>query len=96
MNKIKKALKKDALNKVEKAMQLPMGMISNATHFEMNSNREVIVEGCRGILEYDENIIRINTGKMVTCFEGRCLTIKLLNSDSLIVEGFITGIRFIT
>lgn len=96
MKKKRNIFRQETLNKLEKVMQLPMGMISNSTHFEMNSNREVIVEGCRGVLEYDENIIRVNTGKMVTCFEGRCLTIRCLNSDSLIVEGFITCIRFST
>ena len=68
----------------------------NCAHFEMNSNREVSIEGCKGILQYDENIIRINTGKMVTSFLGRNLSIKCLTPDSLIVQGFITSIEFIT
>ncbi len=77
-------------------MQLPAGAAPNCAHFEMNSNREVIVEGCKGILQYDENLVRINTGKMVTSFCGRNLSIKCLTTDSLIVEGFITSIEFIT
>lgn len=84
----------ERMHKVSNALQLPASALSGAAHFQMNGNREVIVDGCRGVLEYDEKIIRINTGKMITCFQGRCLTIKCLTADSLIVEGFITSIEF--
>lgn len=77
-------------------MQIPTGALPNCTHFEMTSNREVSIEGCKGILQYDENIIRINTGKMITSFLGRNLCIKCLTQDSLIIQGFITSIEFAT
>ncbi len=77
-------------------MQGSVSAMTSGVRFEMTSNREVTVEGCRGILQYDENIIRLNTGKMVTSFCGRGLAIKCLTPDSLIVEGFITSIEFIT
>lgn len=86
----------EKLQSVISKMQMPAGAMSNCVHFEMNSNREVAIEGCKGILQYDENIIRINTGKMVTSFSGRNLSIKCLTPDSLIVQGFITSIEFIT
>lgn len=86
----------DKLQTVASNMQLPTGAVPNCAHFEMNSNREITVEGCKGILQYDENIVRINTGKMVTSFCGRKLSIKCLTPDSLIIEGFITSIEFIT
>lgn len=78
------------------AMQIPMASIMDLTHFELNGNREVVVDGCKGILEYDENIIKLNTGKMVTKFLGRHLNIKCLTPDSLVIEGLITSIEFIT
>lgn len=84
------------LQSVVSKMQVPVSAMTNCAHFEMNSNREVAIEGCRGILQYDENMIRLNTGKMVTSFCGRNLAIRCLTPDSLIVEGFITSIEFIT
>lgn len=92
-NKHKSAEK---LQIIASKMQMPTGAMPNCTHFEMNSNREVSIEGCKSILQYDENIIRINTGKMVTSFLGRNLSIKCLTPDSLVVQGFITSIEFIT
>lgn len=81
-------------HKLLNAVQLPSGMLT--ARFEISGNREVIVDGCRGVLEYDETKIRINTGKMITCFIGRGLTIKCLSPDSLVIEGFITSIEFVT
>lgn len=66
------------------------------THLEINGNNEVIVEGCRSIVEYDENIIKISTKKMYISFFGRSLNIKCLTTDSLVIKGFITSIEFLT
>jgi sporulation protein YqfC len=64
------------------------------THMEINGNTEAVVDGCSGILEYDTDVVRIRTGKLIVRFEGRGLTIKCLTTDSLVVTGFITGIEF--
>lgn len=66
------------------------------THMEINGNTEAIVEGCRGILEYDTDVVRIKTDKAVVRFSGRGLAIKCLTVDALVVTGFITGIEFLT
>lgn len=86
--------KHKATNFIEKAIGLPADMISGCSHFEINGNKEAVIEGCRSILQYDENVVRINMGKMITSFEGRDLQIKCLKPDSLVIEGFITEIRF--
>ena len=56
---------------------------------------EVTIDGSKGVLEYDENLIRINMGKMVACFFGRNLNIKCFNLESLVIEGYITSIEFL-
>ncbi len=69
----------------------PMG----GAHMELNGNREAVVEGCGGILEYSEESVRVRTGKLAVRFVGRGLRIKCLAADSLVVEGFFTGIEFL-
>lgn len=66
------------------------------SHMELNGNREAVVEGCSGVLEYDAGVIRVKAGKLVVRFTGRGLVIKCLTADSLVVSGFITGIEFLT
>ena len=52
------------------------------------------MEGCRGVLEYDTDVVRVRAGRMTLRFTGRCLVIRCLTADSLVVEGFITGLNF--
>lgn len=81
---------------IKNTINIPECALPDFSHFEMNSNKEVIIEGSRGILQYDENIIRVNMGKMIAAFFGRNLSLKCLDSDSLVIVGFITSIEFIT
>lgn len=73
-----------------------LGVILNPVSIEIKGNREVVVEGCKSILHYDENIVKINTNKMIISFFGRSLRIKCLTSDSLVIRGFITSIEYLT
>ena len=63
---------------------------------EMLGNRRVTIEGSTGVLRYESENIKINTGKMVISFCGRNLTVKCISSMDVVIEGFITGIEFIT
>jgi sporulation protein YqfC len=64
-------------------------------HMEINGNREAVVEGCGGVLEYDDDVVRIRTHGQIVRFTGRGLTIRSLTADALVVAGFITGIEFL-
>lgn len=64
-------------------------------HMELNGNREAVVEGCSGVLEYDETVVRIRTPGQVVRFTGRGLSIRCLTADALVVAGYITGIEFL-
>jgi sporulation protein YqfC len=73
---------------------LRMAQLDMPTHMEINGNREAVVDGCSGILEYSSEAVRIRTGRMIVRFGGRGLAIKCLTADALVVTGFITGIEF--
>ncbi len=83
------------LERLARNFELPAAVLANVTHMELNGNTQVTVEGCGGILEYENEVIRVKTGKMVTKFTGRGLQIRCLTDDSLIVEGFLTSIEFL-
>jgi sporulation protein YqfC len=71
-------------------------IIGDVPHIEMRSNLEFNIEGAKGVLEYDESVVRINTGRMVISLKGRRLNLKCLSPSNLVVSGFITGIEFVT
>ena len=45
-----------ARKKKERKLQLP-DMLINEAKIEMIGNREIIVDGCKGVIEYGENLI---------------------------------------
>lgn len=63
---------------------------------EIKGNREVVLEGCGGVQEYSEETVRVKAGKMSIRFSGRNLKIQCLTADSLVLEGYLTGMEFIT
>lgn len=60
----------------------------------MIENKEVIVEGCKEILEYDDNVIRITTKKMEISFWGTNLALKCFNTDNIIITGKLERVEF--
>lgn len=83
-------------NKLVQLLDIPPSALAGIPQIELAGNREAVIDGCQGILEYDENIIKLTTGKMSIKFTGRALQLKVLTHDSAVVDGFITNIEFIT
>lgn len=99
VNKDNSCAKKGIKNKAKNLLGLtksPLLSMLDPVHLEINGNREAIIEGCKCILQYDENVVRVSVKKMSVSFYGRHLLIKCLNTDSLVVQGFITSIEFST
>ena len=83
-------------HKIEKAvsaLELPYGILGGA-HIELCSNREVNIDGCGGILEYDEGLVRVNASGQDICIYGRGLHISCLCTDQCTVKGYITRLAF--
>lgn len=65
-------------------------------YIEMKSNKEITIEGCKGILEYNDETIRINTmGGMVLVFKGRGLNILCMTASGIIIGGFVLSVEFV-
>lgn len=61
---------------------------------EMLGNREIIVDGCNGVVEYDENIIKLNTGTIVIGITGAELIISSFDNNVAVICGKIVEIGF--
>ena len=75
--------------------QIP-SIFAQMPYLELKGNRELLLEGCKGILEYTTETIRINTGTIVLVILGRNLNLKCLSQTGLIVDGFIMSIEFVS
>ncbi len=85
-----------AAEKAVKALDLPADLAAGMTHLEFSGNREVVVEGCRGILEYDEDVVCMDLGKLKVRFLGRGLSLRNFTDHSAILNGFVTSVEFIS
>lgn len=74
--------------------KIPPQFLAGLPHLELLGNRQITVEGSRGILKYSDDTIRINAGSMVITFCGRGLNVRCIAPDCTMVEGFVTKIEF--
>lgn len=58
-------------------------------------DEEVCVEGCKGILQYEQDTIRVNVGSKQIVFSGQNLSIPVLERDFVQIHGTISKIEFI-
>ena len=64
------------------------------THIEIFSNKKILIEGCYGINEYNEELVRINLSKGQLLIFGRNLELKNMESKNITVIGIIHSIEF--
>lgn len=81
--------------KEKKRIQMPEAL-SDEPKLETLGNREIIVEGCKGIAEYSESIIKLNTGKLIIGFKGVEMLIQSFDNGVAVIKGIIAEITFNT
>ena len=87
--------RKTVSEKVEKALDLPVGVLSNVFRMEVSGNRQVLIEGCQGIVKYDEDQIQVRTVSGTVRFTGRELCMTALNPACAVVTGRLCSIEFL-
>lgn len=61
---------------------------------ELLGNRQAVVDGCRGIIEYSDSCIRLSAQGLILKFSGTGLEIKAFTESEAIVGGTILGLEF--
>lgn len=73
------------------AMELPLELLVDAPRITLFGNKNLLAENYKGIVEYDETIVRfINHISIV----GTDLHIEEINSDEIFLTGNISNIEF--
>ncbi len=75
-------------------LELPEDICSNCGYIEIVSNTCALIDGCKGVLEYDDSTIKLSLGKKSVCFFGSGLSIKSLSMEQAMVEGYIVSMEF--
>lgn len=82
-------------SKMEKVLDMPSGALSNAARMELSGNRQVLIEGCQGIVKYDEDQIQLRTVDGTVRFTGRELCMTSLNPACAVITGRLLSLEFL-
>lgn len=77
-------------------LELPghgLGAMSQLTVLE---NREMLIEGVKGIAEYGEGQVRLNLGNFGLRIGGRSLELRCMSAGCVSVSGCLQSIEFLT
>lgn len=69
-------------------------VLPNGVRIEIYSNKEAIIEGCKGILEYCDEHIKINIGCGSALFSGVGLFAYSYFCETLVIKGKINSIEY--
>lgn len=88
--------KKDAIvKKFAEEMQIPESAVRNTFRIEMRSQSDIEIEGCAGIIEYDESFISLNLCGSILGISGINLEITSFSEMQVIISGTVTQLSFI-
>ena len=81
--------KKSRASKIDKLLDLPKEVYSNEPKIIITGFDEMIIENFKGILEYEEFIVRINTYIGIININGYNLNLENMTNDDIKVTGKI-------
>lgn len=99
-NKTNKENKTDALFKKKKTdflsefFALPADTFANYPSVHIKGNREIIIDGCTGLLNYSEENVVIETRFCKINIAGRSLNLHNLSDKIISIRGFIQKFEF--
>lgn len=89
----KTKLKSVKENMVE-TLELPKDLMYGASIVTITGRREVLIENYKGIIEYTEEYIKIQTKNAKLTVYGKRLNIEYYTNEDMKVVGFIKSIEF--
>ena len=76
------------------SLKLPRDMVLGEFKLSMTGNRELFIENYRGIAEYGEDAILLQTKGDILKITGKHLTIEYYTNEDMKISGFIANIQF--
>lgn len=79
-------------NKLDRLLELPQEVYSKVPKIIITGFDEIIIENFKGILEYEEFYVRINTYIGIVNINGYGMTLENMTNDDIKVKGKIESI----
>lgn len=75
-------------------LDLPLSVVGDLSYMEILGNSKVVLDGCKGVLEYSEESVCLNLSRGTIRFCGSGLCLRALNFEQAIINGQINTIEF--
>lgn len=75
-------------------LSLPKDAGGISTVINITDMHEAVIDGYKGIIEYTENIIRLNTPKYIIKIEGADLEIREVAAEYISICGLIKSVEY--
>lgn len=83
---------KKNIRKIDELLELPKEVCSNVPKIILTGFDEMIIENFKGILEYEEFLVRINTHIGIVNINGYGLSLENMTDDDIRVKGKIESL----
>ena len=80
--------------KMLSAMDLPKDVVQHAPVLTILGRNELSIENYRGIIEYTDSLIRVQTRTGQIRIQGRQLQIQYYTNDEMKVTGVLSSLEF--
>ena len=78
-----------------KILDVPQNMFESYSQIVLSGNREAVLDGCQGVIEYEDDFIKLKIGRQVVKFTGQNLQIKCMTGENVIIDGKILSVEFV-
>lgn len=85
---------KNLKNAFTKILEIPKEVMTDLPLISIIGNEELTIESYKGVIEYSEERIRINTAKGVIKIDGRSMLLSQITDDDIQIIGTIIKIEF--
>lgn len=87
--------KKSFMESLSQSLKLPSDMLAGAPILMATGKNQISLENYKGIIEYNGNLIKIQTKTCKICIEGKNLNIDYFTNDEMRISGIVQAIKYI-
>ncbi len=84
------------MERISELLEIPIDTISDVVRIEMYGSHEMLIENFKGIMQYEQDVIKVSAGKSVIVLKGSGLDIKNMNDSGLVIGGNIKSVEFLS
>ncbi|MBH1941453.1 YabP/YqfC family sporulation protein [Mobilitalea sibirica] len=92
--KAKSSQKLSCLEELSNRLNLPADILAGAPIITATGRNEICLENYKGIIEYNGDLIKVQTKACKICIEGKHLNILYFTEDEMRITGFIQAIYY--